>query len=160
MITPMELDFPLNPEIEIARKYVTNYFAEDKFMQSVFEKTHLLEHMENYISIEKGYELVRLAVQLDILGELKNTLDDVNFKALAYALTCRHGYITKSQMTDYSAELRTIVFSLQCGLPADVAVLVMRLVDTTADNHPKEKDIYDKIIMLSDAVIRAKKEAK
>ena len=160
LITPMELDFPLNPEIEIARKYITNYFASDKFMTDMFEKYSLLDHMENYISLEKGYELVRLAVQLDILGELKNTLNNINFKAVAYALVCRHGYITKSQLVDYSAELRTLVFSLHCNLPTDIATLVIRLLDVNADNPPIEKDVYDKVVSLADAVIRAKKEVK
>lgn len=160
MITPMELDFPLNHEIEISKQYVRHYFANDPYMTGVFEKTSLLDHMESYISIEKGYELVRLAVQLDILSSLRNSLDEIDFRALSYALTFRHGYITKSSLNKYSTSLRTVTFALQQSMPTDVSSMVMRILDEgDAEDTPKEKEVYIRVVSLADTLIKIKKEA-
>lgn len=160
LIEPMEFDFPPNPEIEIAKNYVRNYFADDSYMVGLFEKTNLLDYMESYISIEKGYELVRLAVQLDILNNLKNSTDDIDFRAISYALVLQHGYITKDNIRKYSANLRTITFALQSGLPKEVSTKVMLMLDNgTGEEVIKERGVYLKVIELSNVIIRIKKEA-
>ena len=161
LITPMELDFPLNPEIEISKKYITNHFANDSYMLGLFERTHLLDCMQNYITLEKGYELVRLATQLDILHEMRNVLGNVSYQALDYAMVFRHGYIPKIQLSEYSPEMRTVVFALQASIPNEVAALVLRLLDpSAAENPPLEKDVYEKVVTLANSIIKAKKEVR
>lgn len=155
-ITPMELDYPPNPEIEIAKDYIRNYFADDAFMCNVFNVTSILDHMEMYISLEKGYELVRLAIQLDILGGLRNCFDDIDFKAISYALVFGYGYITKSGLSEYSPELRTTTFALQNSANSRV----LKILDNgTVDEPIRERDVYKKILALAESVVTIKKEA-
>lgn len=160
MIQPMELDYPPNPEIDLAYNYIQRYFDKDKYMFDMLNKTQLLEHMKVFITLERGYELVRLAVQLDILKGLKNSCDDVDYTALSYAIVLQYGYITKMKLSRYSPTLRTITFALQQQLPTEVASTVLEILDT-GDGVEKvipEKELFDRIIELSNTVVKIKKE--
>lgn len=159
MIDPIDIEFAPNPEIEIAKKYIQMYFIDDAYMKGVFGTTKLLEGMEEFVEVELGYALVRLAVELDVLDELKNALDEVDFRAISYALVMKYGYIAKSQLKSYSPRLKSITFALQNGLPSSVATKVLMILDedsTDVDRIP-EKDIFNNITSLANSVIKAKK---
>lgn len=158
-IRPMDLEFPPNPEVQIARTYIENYFANDQDMSTLFQRTKLLDHMQDYIELELGYALIRAAIQLDILAELRNVFNEVDFKAISYAIMMQYGYITKASLVQYSASLRAITFSMQQNLPVDVASLVLMILDE-GDPEGKivpEKAIFKKVLNLANEIIKVKK---
>lgn len=155
-VTTLPSDFPINPEVDICRTYIEKYFVGDTYMCSLFERTKLLDFMQNHISEELGYSLVRAAVELDILSELRNVFDDVDFKALSYAIIMRYGYMTKDSLTDYSENLRTLTFVLTNKVPSGLSKKVLMILDDTDADVP-DRGIYRQIVKLADEVIRIKK---
>lgn len=158
-IRPMDLDFAPNPEIKICRTFIENYFISDNRMYGILKHTKLLDFMEEYIDLEKGYLLVRAATEIDLLEELKNIFDDVDFIALSYALLFRYGYTTKVGLDKYSTTLKTLTFTIQQNLPTDLATKVLQILDADdPDVEPiPERRIYQKVISLADEVIKVKK---
>lgn len=161
MIEPVDLNFAPNPEVDIAKTYITRHFGADVHMTSLLNRTRLLDFMEEYVELEKGYALVRAAIELDILQELKNTMESVNFKALEYAVICRYGYMTKSKLSNYSERLRSITFVLQNAVkdfgPDDATNVLLLLDENTDEDVTPDKRVLSKVIELADAVIQAKK---
>lgn len=158
-ISLMDLEFPPNPEIQIARTYIENYFIGDADMLAVLQRTKLLDFMQDYVELELGYALLRAAIQLDILSELRNVFNEVNFKAISYAIMMQYGYITKASLAQYSASLRAITFTLQQNLPSDVAALVLMILDEgEPDGKPvPEKAIFNRVLSLANEIIKVKK---
>lgn len=158
-IRPMDLEFPPNPEVQIARTYIESYFAGDADMCAVLQRTKLLDYMQDYIELELGYALIRAAIQLDILTELRNVFNEVNFKAIAYAIMMQYGYIAKASLVQYSASLRAITFAMQQNLPNDVAALVLMILDEgEPDGKPvPEKAIFKRVLNLANEIIKVKK---
>ena len=160
MIEPVDVEFSPNPEIDIAVKYIQTYFLDDAYMKGVMASSKLLERMREYVDVELGYSLVRMAVELDILDELKNILDEVNFKALGYAIVMRYGFIAKSGLKQFSPRLKSVTFALQHNLPGDVVTTVLMILDedSTDVQAIPEKNVYNNILSLADSIIKAKKE--
>lgn len=152
-IIPVQSDFPVNPEIDICRTYIENYFAGDTYIADVFNKTKLLDCMYASIAEERGYSMVRAAIELDILSSLKNDLNDIDFKAVSYALIMKYGYLTKSSKSDYSDTLKMWTFIFSCKPPKTVLLILDKDAEPT-----HERVIFDKIVDLADSVIQIKKE--
>lgn len=160
-ISALPLEFAPNPEIQIARTYIENYFAQDQTMSGIFQNTRLMDYMENYVAEERGYLLVRAAAELDILQSLKNVFNDVNFQNLAYAIMFRYGYVTRKSASPYSDLLVTLTFTLNQRIPGKQASSVLQILDVDNPNteNTKEKEVFRRIVDLADTVIRTKKEA-
>lgn len=158
-IRPMDLDFAPNPEVTICKTFIANYFLQDSAMYNVLNRTKLLDYMEEFIDLEKGYLLVRAAVELDLLEELKNMFDDVDFQALSYAILLRYGYTTKVGLDKYSVLLKTLTFTMQQGLPANVATTVLQILDADDEDVESipERGVYKKVCSLADEIIKVKK---
>lgn len=156
-IIPVPSDYPLNPEIDICRTYVENYFAGDSYMAELFSKTKLLDFMFGSIAEEQGYNMVRAAVELDILNSLKNDLKEIDFKAVSYALIMKYGYLTKSEKSEYSDTLKMWTFIFASRLPAELSKKVLLVLDKDAEITP-ERLIFNQVVALADSVIKIKKE--
>ncbi|MCM1440605.1 MAG: hypothetical protein NC131_15620 [Roseburia sp.] len=159
MIEPVDIEFSPNPEIEISKKFIQITFLDDNYIKGVLASTKLLERMETFVDVEMGFALVRLAVELDILEELKNVLDDVDFKAISYALVMRYGYIAKQSLKRFSNRLKSVTFALQQNMPTSVATKVLMILDEDCKEVEliPEKDVFNSILLLADSVIKAKK---
>lgn len=159
MIEPVDIEFTPNPEITIAKQFIQTNFLDDSYMKGMLASTKLLERMETFVDVEMGLALLRLAVELDILEELKNVLDDVNFKAITYAIVMRYGYIAKQGLKKFSSRLKSTTFALQQNMPNDVATLVLMILDEDSPEVEMipEKRVYSSILALADSVIKAKK---
>lgn len=156
-IIPVPSDYPLNPEIDICRTYVENYFVGDSYMAELFSKTKLLDFMYGNIAEEQGYNMVRAAIELDILNSLKNDLKEIDFKAVSYALIMKYGYLTKSEKSEYSDTLKMWTFIFASRLPAELSKKVLLILDKDAEITP-ERLIFNQVVALADSVIKIKKE--
>lgn len=155
----VDYDYPTNPEIAIARSFIETYFIGDDTINEIINRTKLLEYMSKYIDTEKGYLLVRTAVQLDILQGLRNDFNDINFTAVAYAILLNNGYITKDQEKGFSKGFMSSVFVLQAKLPKDISEIVIKIIDPGQDDNTAspERRVYDSVLRLAETVILVKK---
>lgn len=155
------LEFAVNPEIEIARKYIEDYFANDETMKVILESSRLLEYMQEYVAEERGYYMVRAAVELDIVNSLKNDVGDVDYKALEYALLLRYGRLKKKKNITYSDLFVAMNFILNLKMEPQLKDNILHIVDMDApDAEPiKEKLIFKQVVNMADTIIQVRKEA-
>lgn len=152
----IDLEFRPNPEIELCSTYVRNYFSNDAYMRGVLDRTKLIERMEMFVEIEKGYTIVRLASELDILDELKNVLYEVDFRAVSYALVFKYGYVASPKLVSFSENLRSLTFALRQNIPEEIFTKVVQIFDS--GEYLPEREIFNKVTALADAIIHIKKE--
>lgn len=155
------LEFAVNPEIEIARKYIEDYFANDETMKGILESSRLLEYMQECVAEERGYYMVRAAVELDIVNSLKNDVGDVDYKALEYAILLRYGRLKKKKNITYSDLFVAMNFILNLKMEPQLKDNILHIVDIDVpDAEPiKEKLIFKQVVNMADTVIQVRKEA-
>lgn len=95
-IIPADVDeVHVNPEIPIAKQYINNYFHDDVVSMELISNTRLLDYLEEDIDYEKGYGLVRLAMELAMVENLNNITKAIDIAAIGRAALASRLYITK-----------------------------------------------------------------
>ena len=130
-------------------------------MKVILESSRLLEYMQEYVAEERGYYMVRAAVELDIVNSLKNDVGDVDYKALEYALLLRYGRLKKKKNITYSDLFVAMNFILNLKMEPQLKDNILHIVDMDApDAEPiKEKLIFKQVVNMADTIIQVRKEA-
>lgn len=154
LVKPVDGTVFKNPEIELAKEYITNYFLDDGPARHYVEATAVLEAMENFVDYEKGYGLMRLAMELSMCDSLQNTTKDVDLQAIGNALLAMNGHFTVSSVL--SDEFNNMVIANKH--PWTNRKLVMQLVDVNIpESEIPEKKVLNSIKSCINTIIEVRK---
>lgn len=103
-IVTVDATFSYSPEVTIAAKYVTDSFAEEPEILAVLQESSFISFAKTYVVEEPGYDLVRLAIEIDLCNEMSSLVQGVNFKLVRQALLFSHFHIL-NQTSPYIPEI-------------------------------------------------------
>lgn len=144
---------PPNPEISIAKEYIKNYFSMDIVSMECMQKTNLLGALEEHVDYERGYGLMRLAMELSMVDAMHNITKDIDLQAIGQALMLSYIHITRTSVL--SPTLNNVFLANQFQWPNKVTV--MRILDECAEEHPAEYSVYKNIKNTVHAILEVRK---
>lgn len=153
MISPVNGQCPPNPEIEIAKKFINNYFANDTVALDFISSHNLIGALEENIDYEKGYGLMRLAMELSMVDNLNNISKDVDVTAIGHALLASRSYLTTGSVLSNSVV--NVTTALHHAWPN--RRVVAQLLDEALEEKPKEYLIMKSIKDTIDTILRVRK---
>lgn len=143
-----------NPEIQLAKTFILDVVKDEKFILEFLEKTKLLEYIEKYNFdevIEPGYEMVRLAIEIEMIRNLKNVTKDLDISAMLKYAIVRRGYCTThNEDTVKSKNVQNLYFAIQNGLIK--SKLDMCLLDKESEKVVPEKEILEDFHSLANKI--------
>jgi hypothetical protein len=154
-----EINISPNPEIDLAKNFILEIFKDDKDILDYIAKSSILDFMEKYNyeeRIEKGYTLVRTAMEIAMARELANLSEKIDVKLILRALLLRRVYcITNNEKNTMSTTLQNIIGISKYRFSADKRLLMM------LESEPKfplfERKLIDSISTTVDTVIEGTK---
>lgn len=141
LVKPLDEEVYVNPEIELARNFILNYFADDPVALSYIEQTNVLGYLAEAVDYEKGYGLMRLAMELSSVDAMYNITKDVDLRAIGQALLLEHGWMTRASVMSKSYTNITIGWNYQFSNRKTV----MQLLDEALEDKPVEALIMKSI---------------
>lgn len=144
-----------NPEIDIAKQFIQNFFSDDPVAMQFINKCNLFEAAKDYVDYEPGYVLVRIAMELAMCESLYNITNDVDVKAIAHTLLASYGFLV-NQSSVLSPMVRNIFLAQQFPFPDKKTVIVC--LDEGLEEHPAEYALVHSIKESVNNVLRIRKE--
>lgn len=144
---------PPNPEIEIARNFIMNYFLDDAEAQAYLSKYNLLSFMEEAIDYEKGYGLMRLAMELSIVDNMSNMSKDVDNRAIGEALLAKRGWMARNSILSHTVNNVSLASSINWKNKE----LVLRLLDIESEDSPSEYAVMKNVENTVDSLLQIRK---
>lgn len=130
-----------NPEIDIAIKFIENYFADDSVALSYISKTQIIEHLKAVVDYEKGYALMRMAMELSMVDSLKNVTKDVDLNAIGRAILCSYGHYTRTSILSDSVSNVTLALPY----PFENKTVVIPMLDEALEDKSDEYHVMQSI---------------
>lgn len=148
---------PRNVEIDIAKEYIQSYFVANAPAIAFMETHDFINQMENVVDYERGYGLVRMAMELSMCEQLYNITNSLDIQVMEYAvLVSRSHYCTNMQ---FSAEVNNVILTIRCKWPNAVKLIAM--IDPGAvENRPDEYAVLRNIQETVNTILEKKKEYK
>lgn len=140
-VKPMDKDAFANPEIEIAKKYILSFFKNNEAAMKYMQSYNFMSIVEEVVDYEKGYALTRCAMELAMADGLRNITHDVDIDSICEAILCSRGHLLRP--SNLSASYTNIALAIKIGWKNKV--LVCKLLDTAADEHPAEYAVLQNI---------------
>ena len=134
IVTPTPGNVPPNPEIELAITFIKSYFCNNVVAMDFITKTNLFDVLKEVIDYEKGYSLMRLAMELSMTDNLYNISKELDIATIAEALLCSYGYHTRDSVLSKSVNNVTIAM----GYHWEKRGLIGQLLDTALEEKPPE----------------------
>ena len=119
----------------------------------IFNKTQLIEHLKEVIDYEKGYALMRLAMELSMVESLENVTKDVDLNAIGRAILCSYGHYTRTSVL--SDSIANVTLALQ--FPFENKTTVVPLLDVALEEKPKEYEVMHSIQSAVAAILEVRK---
>ena len=155
MIVATSTEVAPNPEIDIAKNYILDFFKEDESAMNFITSTALLDAMDTIVDYEKGYMVVRLATEICLCEQFYNVSKDIDVRVLTHAFLASYGYITRPNIP-MSEETRSVLVATShkwTNTP-----LLMRIIDPgTLEKEPLERDMFRKIRAMVESIIKSRK---
>jgi hypothetical protein len=156
MISPVQGECPPNPEIDIAEQYIKNFFLTDANAMEYINKYNLLSIMKEHIDYEKGYGLMRLAMELAMIDALKNISNDVDLTSIADAILASHGYEVRDSVLSHVVNNVLVAANVHWANKQ----LVLCLLDVESGEDIPERVVMKQIQDTVDALLRVRKGLK
>lgn len=148
---------PRNVEIDIAKSYLETYFTGDTPAIAFIEAMDLFHKMEDVVDYERGYGLVRMAMELSMCEQMYNITNSLDIKLMEYAiLASRAHYCTNMQFSD---DVANIIMTIRCKWP-DVTRLVAMLDPGEVERRPDEYAVLCRVRDTVSTILEKKKEYK
>lgn len=154
MIAPAPGDCTDNYEIKIAEDFVLSYFAEDSAAKAILERTGLLTALKDHMDIERGYLLVRLAMELSMCDALYNITGGIDVASITHALIADKLFVLKPN-SQLGFQTRNLV--LATGLKWTNPATVLSILDDRSLVEVPEREVYQNIKNVVSSVIKANK---
>lgn len=143
----------INKEIAVAEDFVKGFFSADVPAMDYINKNNLLEAFKQHVDYEIGYGVVRLAMELAMADALRNVTKDVDVDAIAQALLCRYGYLTRSSIL--SPTVNNVFIAQQFMFPNRRCVVLC--LDEMNEERPEEASVVKNIVDTVDNILRIRK---
>lgn len=153
-IAPANGECPRNPEIDIAKEFVMNYFESDMVAMSFMRDLNFITKMETVVDYEAGYGLVRLAMELSMCEQLHNVTNSIDIKLIEHALLA--SYAHNCSELPFSPELRNVVLAMRTKWP-NSSKLVAMIDPGAVEVRPGEYAIFNGIRSMVNAILEEKK---
>lgn len=144
---------PPNPEITIAREFITNFFAGDEVATQFINRINLFSFLEEHVDYEMGYSTMRLAMELAVVDSMENISKDVDLVAISHAILASYAYITRTSVL--SPEMNNVFLATQFSWPNKT--MVMRILDDLSDDHPAEYKVFKSIKSMISTLLEVRK---
>lgn len=152
---PVDDSVPKNPEIMIAKQFILSTFNYDDEMFKFIAKTQILEVIENYLTTERGYELVIMANELNMISGLENAVPHLDLKSLKRAVVFERCYM-RSEADDFSPSFHALTMITK--LPLDNKKILINILDENPQYVSAERKVYRSIKQAVAAIISTRKE--
>lgn len=156
-VQPVQGECPENPEITIAKAYIRDYFANDATALNYITTTGLLDKMSEYVDYEKGYALVRLAMELCLCEQFYNITNSIDIHCIEHALLMSYGFILMPD-SPLSRCVNNISVATRFNWKGKKEVL--KILDEMNPEPPCEVNIYENIRKTIATLIDIKKGLK
>ncbi|MDR1523274.1 MAG: hypothetical protein LBS29_04920 [Endomicrobium sp.] len=154
VISPMRDKFAINPEVNIAQRYITDVFANNEKVLDFIYKSKLFVKMEEYVDYEPGYLTVRTAIELAIAGELVNIFEDVDIAVIKQAILMDKIFVLNTESV-YSRDVTNIVLLSKYDIDKRKETsLVLDSLNTTVSS---ERLVFEDIKRLANTILKVKK---
>lgn len=150
---PINREILPNPEIDIAKQYILNFFANDPISYVFINKSVVLDFLSNVVDYEEGYGLVRLAMELAMVDNLNNITKDIDVVTIGQALLASRAYTCRESVLSHS--VNNIVISMQYQWPKKQ--LLLQLLDDSLVDKPKEYYVMKSIQETVDTILQVRK---
>lgn len=152
-IVPMNKEVLPNPEIEIARQYILNYFANDAVAYQYINKTNIIDYLSVVVDYELGYGLMRLAMELAMVDSMENITKDVDLTTIGRALLVSRGHYSRESVL--SGSVNNVVLAM--GYPWENKQLLLQIIDEALEQKPKEYLVMKSIKSTVDTILTVRK---
>lgn len=152
-IVPINKEMLSNPEVEIARQYILNYFANDAVAYPYINKTCILDFLSDVVDYEQGYGLMRLAMELAMVESMENITKDVDLTTIGHALLARRGYLTRTSALSPSVNNVVIAMNYQWTNKQ----LMLQLLDDALEEKPNEFVVMQSVMNTVDTILAVRK---
>lgn len=132
---------PPNPEISIAKEFINNYFKDDQIACKFLQVMNLISTLEEHVDYEKGYALMRLAMELSMVDAMQNVTKDIDLQSIGHSLLASYAYLTRTSVL--SPAMNNLFLVNQFQWPNKM--LVMQILDVCAEDHPAEYAVFNNI---------------
>lgn len=157
LILPANGECPRNPEIDIAKNFVMDYFGSDAVAMSFMQDTDLISKMDTVVDYEAGYGIVRMAMELSMCEQLYNVTNSIDIKLIEHAILA--SYAHNCTELPFSPELRNVVLAMRCKWP-NSSKLVAMIDPGSVEVRPNEYSIFTGIRNMVHAILEEKKSYK
>lgn len=154
VIKDVDGEVPVNPEIDLARKYIQNFFNDRPFILDTINKFELFEAMSDIVDYELGYKVVRLATQLSLTQTLSNITNSMDVKSIQEAFIAEALALT-NKTSILSPQVLSCVYASK--LQWTDKAKVIRIIDISTEDVPDERAVFQTIKTLADLIIKNKK---
>lgn len=144
----------VNPEIEIAQQFITNFFSADTAAMQYITKLNMFEHMKKFVDYEPGYALVRMAMELAMCESLTNITNDTDVTVVSHVILASFGY-TCRDASILSPCVNNVFLAQQFHFPDKQKVICC--LDECLEEHPEEYPIVTHIKSCVDTILRLRK---
>ena len=152
-IVPVQGECPPNPEIAVAKQFIQNYFKDDSDALAYMAKYNLISFMEESVDYEKGYGLVRLAMELSIVDNMQNVTKDVDLQSIGEALLASRGYYVHESVLSKTVNNIILASSINWKNKS----LVLQLLDFKSDDNPEEYSVMESIRSMVGTLLKVRK---
>lgn len=153
LVAPVQGECPINPEITIAKEYITTFFMNDRDAQAYIAKYNLLGYLEEALDYEKGYGMMRLAMELSLIDSMGNITKDVDLSSIAEALLASRGYLAHESVL--SPTVNNVVLAMSISWKNKP--LVLRLLDCEGPDSPPEYHVMRSIQDTVSTILKVRK---
>lgn len=143
-----------NPEIELARQFVQNYFADDVVAMQYINKLQMFDLLKEHIDYEKGYALMRMAMELSLCDAMRNIANDVDLTTVGHIILASYGFALRPNSV-LSPTVNNVFLAQQFQFPDKAAV--MTSLDEGLEEHPPVYLVVKKIRSTVDTILEIRK---
>lgn len=147
-------DYAPNPELDIAERYLLNFFKPDADMSAMLEKSNIIPFMKEYVGYERGCLLLECAMEVDLAIELCNVTSGLDVHALTKAFVADKLWCLNIN-SHYSKQFLNLHNCL--AYKAALNARVQDIIGGDVPNVPEERLVYNKIKELVRALVITRK---
>lgn len=156
LISPTSAEVAPNPEIDIAEEYIKQFFADDAEATNFISNNDLLNAMRSHLDYEKGYALVRLAMELCMCEQLYNITKDIDVRVMTHALLVSYGFVVTPNLP-VSKEMANVMLTMRSKW-SKMPLLISIIDPGDLEKPPMEKDLFNRIKVMVSSIIDSRKQ--
>ena len=128
-VSTVNQECPPNPEIELAKTYVLNYFSNNTAAQTFMTKFDIINTLLRACDYEIGYGFVRMAMELSMVNSMRNITNDIDIDIIAEAILTSRGYLSRN--SKLSSNVNNIMMAM--SFPWKDKEKLLQLLDFESD---------------------------